>query len=431
MKKTLVSALTTALVVGAASTTFAAANPFSDVPADHWAYDAVAQLAKDGVVEGYGDGTYRGDQQITRYEMAQMVARAMAKTDVSAADKAMIDKLAAEFADELNNLGVRVAALEKKVDNVKWSGEMRYYYRSQRDKSAAFKTDNGSDKRNKQYMNLRLYADATVNEHWTARARVEYKSDMNSSTNVTGTKNGDSEMFLNRAYVEGVYGNTVIDLGKFPAYTTVDQGMVFDDELSGAKVQFGKDVKVSIWGGRYNYADNKGYTTTVANETNTTVNYQAIEIDSDQAKKFTWGVAYHHLQEDGHDNVWEIGLGYKFTPTFNLKAAYAKGESQTGINSNQEKAYSVQLNYKGANPANKGSFGIYAAYRYLGGLAVIAPTYDEMAAGQKGWDFGFNYALQKNIVGTLSYFTGKTMGVASGAADKDASTLFGQVEFFF
>ena len=93
MKKTLVSALTTALVVGAASTTFAAANPFSDVPADHWAYDAVTQLAADGVIEGYGDTTFRGQQNITRYEMAQMIAKAMAKTDVSAADKALIDKL--------------------------------------------------------------------------------------------------------------------------------------------------------------------------------------------------------------------------------------------------------------------------------------------------------------------------------------------------
>ena len=92
MKKTLVSALTTALVVGAASTTFAAANPFEDVPADHWAYDAIAQLAADGVIEGYGDGTYRGDQEITRYEMAQMIARAMAK---GGGDKALIDKLAA------------------------------------------------------------------------------------------------------------------------------------------------------------------------------------------------------------------------------------------------------------------------------------------------------------------------------------------------
>ena len=70
MKKTVVSALATALVVGAASTTFAAANPFSDVPTDHWAYDAVAQLAKDGVVDGYGDTSFRGDKAITRYEMA-------------------------------------------------------------------------------------------------------------------------------------------------------------------------------------------------------------------------------------------------------------------------------------------------------------------------------------------------------------------------
>ena len=62
MKKTLVSAITTALVVGAASTTFAATNPFSDVPADHWAYDAVAQLASDGIIDGYG-GLYLQGQQ--------------------------------------------------------------------------------------------------------------------------------------------------------------------------------------------------------------------------------------------------------------------------------------------------------------------------------------------------------------------------------
>ena len=126
LKKSITSALTLAMLVGAASTTFAATNPFSDIPADHWALDACEQLAADGVIEGYGDATFRGDQHITRYEMAQMVAKAMAKKDVSAADKATIDKLAAEFADELNNLGVRVADLEKHADNVKWTGEARY-----------------------------------------------------------------------------------------------------------------------------------------------------------------------------------------------------------------------------------------------------------------------------------------------------------------
>ena len=105
MRKTLATTLTTALLVGAASTTFAAANPFSDVPADHWAYDAVTQLAQDGVIEGYGDTTFRGNQSITRYEMAQMVAKAMARTDVSSSDKALIDKLCllytSDAADEL------------------------------------------------------------------------------------------------------------------------------------------------------------------------------------------------------------------------------------------------------------------------------------------------------------------------------------------
>ena len=119
MKKSLAPILGAMLILGGSGTVSAAANPFSDVPADHWAYDAVSQLAADGVINGYGDGTYRGDRNITRYEMAQMIAKAMAKSDVSAKNKALIDKLAAEFSDELNNLGVRVAKLEKHADKVK------------------------------------------------------------------------------------------------------------------------------------------------------------------------------------------------------------------------------------------------------------------------------------------------------------------------
>ena len=109
MKKSLVLAMAMALGVTASAY---AANPFSDVPAGHWAYDSISKLAAAGVIEGYGDDTFRGDRLMTRYEMAQIVAKAMAKG-------ANVDKLAAEFADELDALGVRVAALEKKVDNVK------------------------------------------------------------------------------------------------------------------------------------------------------------------------------------------------------------------------------------------------------------------------------------------------------------------------
>ncbi len=80
MKKMMLAALTGAIVMGTAGTTFAASNPFSDVPAGHWAYDAVAQLAQDGVIDGYGDNTFQGDKNITRYEMAQMVWLAQRQT---------------------------------------------------------------------------------------------------------------------------------------------------------------------------------------------------------------------------------------------------------------------------------------------------------------------------------------------------------------
>ena len=123
MKKSLVSAVSAALIISAASTALASDNPFSDVPAGHWAYDAVSQLQQDGVVNGYVDGTFKGDSMMTRYEMAQIVAKAMAKQSsqpgsVAKNDKAMVDKLMVEFKDELTNMGIRLDEIEKRLDNL-------------------------------------------------------------------------------------------------------------------------------------------------------------------------------------------------------------------------------------------------------------------------------------------------------------------------
>ena len=237
MKKTLVSALTAALAVGAASTTFAASNPFSDVPQGHWAYDAVSQLAADGVIEGYGDGTYQGDKTITRYEMAQMVAKAMAKeSSASAADKALIDKLAAEYADELNNLGVRVSNLERNADMVKWNGEMRYTYAKQK----ADGQDNTSNE-----FKFRLEPSAEVNSHWHVRSRLD------ATTNAS--EDGESNVSLKRLYADGDYSNWNIKLGKLPEQI---DGNLFDTQLSGGAIAVGNDLKFTVEGGRMNLGRN-------------------------------------------------------------------------------------------------------------------------------------------------------------------------------
>ena len=105
-------------------TTAFAANPFSDVSTSDWAYQAVSELSEQGIVEGYPDGTFKGERNITRYELAQIIARLMANEDqYNAEQRAMIDQLASEYADELDTLGVRVGNLESKVGNISWSGD--------------------------------------------------------------------------------------------------------------------------------------------------------------------------------------------------------------------------------------------------------------------------------------------------------------------
>jgi len=117
MKKFMAIFAVVALVAFAAPA-FAATNPFMDVPAGHWAYDAVAQLASRGVVSGYPDGAYKGSQPTTRYEMASVVARALAAVDMDKASQRDVDllkRLVLEFKNELDALGVKVSDLDKRV----------------------------------------------------------------------------------------------------------------------------------------------------------------------------------------------------------------------------------------------------------------------------------------------------------------------------
>ena len=438
MKKTLVSALTTALVVGAASTTFAAANPFSDVPADHWAYDAVSQLAADGVIEGYGDTTFRGNQNITRYEMAQMIAKAMAKSDVSAADKALIDKLAAEFSDELNNLGVRVSNLERNADNVKWNGQARYRYWSQRYEQK----DGSTKKQNKDQLNFRLEPSAEVNQNWHVKARIDAFTDPSKDT--------DATVKLVRVWAQGDYKNFQVKLGKLPVYSTETAGMLLDSQFSGAQVTFGNQLKFTAEAGRWdldnaiNQSDIYAKATETVSKTDKTLkysdqtaSYQGIGLNG-TAGKLYGGAAYRHFdsnlfknvngfKKDADEaNIWSVGAGYTFDKNWNLNGGYAKNEKADRFGT----AHNIQLNYKGAQKANKGSWGAYTAYRYMGENVAFAPTYETFlncgVNNVKGWEVGTEYVPFTNVTAAAYYFNGKQL-----ENDRDAELLFGRVNFWF
>ena len=167
MKKILALAAVAALTAGVSAY---AANPFSDVTPDDWAFQAVSDLSAQGVVEGYPDGSFKGERNMTRYELAQIIARLMAKEDqLNAEQQATLDKLAGEYADELANLGVRVANLEKKVGNISWSGDARMQYQH----------NLKSDERNGTY--AKEHDDA-----WTGRMRINVEGQVNDQVTVNG-----------------------------------------------------------------------------------------------------------------------------------------------------------------------------------------------------------------------------------------------------
>ncbi|MDR1481275.1 MAG: S-layer homology domain-containing protein [Synergistaceae bacterium] len=118
IRKVFLAAAVVVILVSLAPESMAATNPFMDVPASHWAYDAVAQLASRGVISGYPDGSYKGIQPATRYEMASIIARALSNIDLdkeSKQDVEMMRRLVAEFKDELDALGVRVDSLDERI----------------------------------------------------------------------------------------------------------------------------------------------------------------------------------------------------------------------------------------------------------------------------------------------------------------------------
>ncbi len=145
------------------STAFAASGDdlFKDVPSDHWAYQAVTQLAKDGILTGYGDNSFQGDKTITRYEMAQIVANARTHmTQASAPDQKIIDDLSNEFRDDLDALGVRVTRLEKKQKNVRLSGSFAQEYQKAKHEGIAGRDGDEHSRRWRKEIKLNL--DASV-----------------------------------------------------------------------------------------------------------------------------------------------------------------------------------------------------------------------------------------------------------------------------
>ena len=342
MKKILAIAAAAALTAGVSAY---AANPFSDVSPDDWAYQAVSDLSDQGVVEGYPDGTFKGERNMTRYELAQVIARLMAREDqLNAEQKATLDKLAGEYADELANLGVRVSNLEKKVGNISWFGDARMRW-----KEKGYNTD-GSRKADGWDGRMRINAKAQVNDSTYVRGRF--------TSNMNFKDNADANTKMDVLFVHHQFGDKVgMNLGR--NFLTLGQtGMYYDDFFDGAQLFIG-DSKLTLEAGygRMNtwindYGQKKDDTVYARLYGQTgRIGYDAEYIKTvgaaDADKKSIWGAGltvgvtdavdifgdfYKNTEPKGDPQMWTAGLGFghynlKKPGTFRVAAQYVRNEA--------------------------------------------------------------------------------------------------------
>lgn len=256
-----------------AAVTVSAANPFTDVSSDDWAYQAVASLSDEGVIDGYPDGTFRGDKHVTRYEIAQIVARLMAKEDtLNASQKETLAKLSSQYANELKDLGVRIAELEKKRGATDLITELRVQSIDRYDN--VFKGN--VQKHNEISTRVRLNTITPVNDRVHLYGQIETILDMNGkesydvnridpkdkSQTKPRTGYGDGDFHLNRLWTTYHFGpkqdttnlpfgpsKNLIGIGQFPVKMGVT-GYTYDGEVKGVFASFGDYLK----GGRLTLA---------------------------------------------------------------------------------------------------------------------------------------------------------------------------------
>ena len=364
-----------------------AANPFSDVTPQDWAYQAVAQLASQGIVNGYPDGTFKGQHNITRFEMAQMVAKAMVRQDrVDAEQNAIINRLANEFSAELNNLGVRVATLENKVGNFKFTGDARLRY-----------TGTEDARKSKFDYRGRVKFEATVNDNTKAVVRLMGSKEFG--------KAGNPSTAIDRVYVQHNFGKyATVAAGRQDL--TVGSGLAFDGAFEGVVATAGKDKLNGsvafgyLQSGTYGAADKEVSDLTREKNHSFTVYQLNYNPTAKVAVKGFYAAAHESAEGVLNDNAYGASLDFKLGNKVWAGGEYVKTETQ-GANG---EAWTAGLSYGNYNMAKQGTWSVKGQYY---DIKKDAPVVDSALT--------FVKKDQKGVVTTAKYALAKNVGLAATA----------------
>ena len=423
------------MAVGAACTF--AANPFVDVPSDSWAYKSVVELADAGIIQGVDGSYFQGERNITRYEAAEMVAKAMAHMDkASVEQRALINKLADEYADELNNLGVRVSALENRVGNVKLSGDARIRFQHQDTSSEAstgYKKDASWDYR------VRVRANAKVNDRTTVTYGIS-TDDINFADNGAASDNGN--IFTDDAKVDYNFGGDHwnLSVGRTDTYVLGGEnayGFQYGDVFDRAELKYTNDHFAATAGyGKFKAGDTVEDAAVEGNGLlGVKTGYGELEgfFGGGRAAGSAVGVYYNDFNGiNGFkaDDLWGAYASLNFGK-WNALANYEKINNDV---TNDPEVWIGKLTYGSADSDARGSWDAWVEYinsdkgALLGG-ATNSWRDDSVLDNVKSWGVGIDYTLAKNVILTAVQTFG-TQTKHGNAADPDEFTDV-EINFLF
>ena len=409
------------------ATAFAAdgADSFSDVPKDHWSYEALDYLAKNGVIEGYADGTFQGNRTMSRYEMAAITARAMQASNLDIGARSVLEKLEKEYGSELATLRAQV---EQNTEDIRKNREaierfkVHGFVRTQYDYDKNTDADTLDRSANRFYMDLRL--DMKVNDIWTVKAQSETNRHYNN-----GHLRGENAMNENaqqtwsrhdgnfqRIWVEAQQDGRWLNLGR--AWRGLGfQNVLFGNESDG--FQFGIPLKgtnltasgfwmASTGAGNKESLYGVGLWGAVGHNFDINVAYARSSLGKNE--RYTSGLIDHYEADPVTHRVFPVyrdndrtnmrSYGYVVSAATNVaKNVRVIGDYVQTDADEQNKSVALRLNYKGTKLDDVGSFGVYARYVRYGANGWLAGD-DEWGStwnGTKGWIVGFKYVPWKNV----------------------------------
>lgn len=436
MKKTV--ALTLSLLMGTSIAFSASAAPVEN-SSKWWVYDAVKLLIKDGIVTSYDDTSLRSGKTLSRGELAKIVNNAMEnEKKANIAQRALIEKLAGEFALEMNNIVDNTPKVEKeekksaaKQPNIEFSGELSTQYKV--DQSRDVKNGVDESERTGQ-LRIRLDAKAKIDENTTFQVRLANRAptttDFTSSSHIKSGKEGDSSIKATQYFATTKIGAFTTSLGR-QAMDIDPEGFLVDGDVfsfDGASVSwdweglgfnvkrgaFAKEVTDVYWW------NNKWTDTDVAlggKGDFSNVDITSVMVDG-KTGKLKWDAGFADFTNpDKHLTLMKHYFGnldYAFTKKFALETEFGKNQENGGKfyiaravfgdrKLKEKGMQSLELQY-----ANVERDTIYNPYSALDcpseGKAnknTAAKSFSAIGHPFYSWDLTYKYAFSPNKIGKI------------------------------